>query len=97
MRLSSDPRLHSSVAQWQSIRLLTGGLLVRVQPEEPAFAHALLGELRLGRLSADRQCEHRSAKAVSTKRPKYLGREVGPPRNFCALKSAPACNDLRTL
>jgi hypothetical protein len=26
---------HSSVAQWQSIRLLTGGLLVRVQPEEP--------------------------------------------------------------
>ena len=25
----------SSVAQWQSIRLLTGGLLVRVQPEEP--------------------------------------------------------------
>ena len=27
--------LHSSVAQWQSIRLLTGGLLVRVQPEEP--------------------------------------------------------------
>src|SRR6266508_4331231 len=29
----------SSVAQWQSIRLLTGGLLVRVQPEEPAFAH----------------------------------------------------------
>src|SRR5262252_6947120 len=28
-------RLRSSVAQWQSIRLLTGGLLVRVQPEEP--------------------------------------------------------------
>src|SRR5207248_2326757 len=27
----------SSVAQWQSIRLLTGGLLVRVQPEEPLF------------------------------------------------------------
>lgn len=27
--------LYSSVAQWQSIRLLTGGLLVRVQPEEP--------------------------------------------------------------
>jgi hypothetical protein len=26
---------YSSVAQWQSIRLLTGGLLVRVQPEEP--------------------------------------------------------------
>ena len=30
-------RLHSSVAQWQSIRLLTGGLLVRVQPEEPSL------------------------------------------------------------
>ena len=29
--------LDSSVAQWQSIRLLTGGLLVRVQPEEPLF------------------------------------------------------------
>src|SRR5207245_9621486 len=29
--------LCSSVAQWQSIRLLTGGLLVRVQPEEPFF------------------------------------------------------------
>ena len=28
----------SSVAQWQSIRLLTGGLLVRVQPEEPIFS-----------------------------------------------------------
>ncbi len=26
---------HSSVAQWQSIRLLTGGLQVRVLPEEP--------------------------------------------------------------
>jgi hypothetical protein len=25
---------HSSVAQWQSIRLLTEGLLVRVRPEE---------------------------------------------------------------
>ena len=35
---SSPPEkscLYSSVAQWQSIRLLTGGLLVRVQPEEP--------------------------------------------------------------
>jgi hypothetical protein len=30
-------RACSSVAQWQSIRLLTGGLLVRVQPEEPLF------------------------------------------------------------
>ena len=29
---------YSSVAQWQSIRLLTGGLLVRVQPEEPLFS-----------------------------------------------------------
>ena len=29
------PTPSSSVAQWQSIRLLTGGLLVRVQPEEP--------------------------------------------------------------
>src|SRR3954468_8695107 len=34
----------SSVAQWQSIRLLTGGLLVRVQPEEPLFASS--GETR---------------------------------------------------
>ena len=31
----ADARQSSSVAQWQSIRLLTGGLLVRVQPEEP--------------------------------------------------------------
>ena len=31
----SRPPWCSSVAQWQSIRLLTGGLLVRVQPEEP--------------------------------------------------------------
>ena len=29
----------SSVAQWQSIRLLTEGLLVRVQPGEPLFRH----------------------------------------------------------
>src|SRR5436190_21261218 len=28
-------RIRSSVAQRQSIRLLTGGLLVRIQPEEP--------------------------------------------------------------
>ena len=34
---SRAPR-HSSVAQWQSIRLLTGGLLVRVQPEEPLLS-----------------------------------------------------------
>ena len=33
----------SSVAQWQSIRLLTGGLLVRVQPEEPTLAGARVG------------------------------------------------------
>ena len=32
----------SSVAQWQSIRLLTGGLLVRVQPEEPIFSTSWL-------------------------------------------------------
>src|SRR5690606_22324325 len=33
-RLRRDP-ICSSVAQRQSIRLLTGGLLVRIQPEEP--------------------------------------------------------------
>src|SRR5262245_52046376 len=33
---------YSSVAQWQSIRLLTGGLLVRVQPEEPISRSAKL-------------------------------------------------------
>ena len=31
----ADPHRCSSVAQRQSIRLLTGGLLVRIQPEEP--------------------------------------------------------------
>jgi hypothetical protein len=31
----------SSVAQWQSIRLLTGGLLVRVQPEEPNRSNSI--------------------------------------------------------
>lgn len=38
-------RLRSSVAQWQSIRLLTEGLLVRVQPGEPLsnFEAAKLG------------------------------------------------------
>jgi hypothetical protein len=36
-RRDSRPGQDSSVAQWQSIRLLTGGLLVRVQPEEPSF------------------------------------------------------------
>ena len=35
---SISARPHSSVAQWQSIRLLTGGLLVRVQPEEPVLS-----------------------------------------------------------
>jgi hypothetical protein len=37
IRYDQRSRSHqdSSVAQWQSIRLLTGGLLVRVQPEEP--------------------------------------------------------------
>ena len=34
----------SSVAQWQSIRLLTGGLLVRVQPEEPFRLISLMGK-----------------------------------------------------
>ena len=34
-RISYVWRLRSSVAQWQSIRLLTEGLLVRVQPGEP--------------------------------------------------------------
>src|SRR5262244_576316 len=39
MVVRSGPRAPcSSVAQRQSIRLLTGGLLVRIQPEEPAFA-----------------------------------------------------------
>ena len=38
----------SSVAQRQSIRLLTGGLLVRIQPEEPTYAKRSLRErLRL--------------------------------------------------
>ena len=32
----------SSVAQRQSIRLLTGGLLVRIQPEEPIFPKVFL-------------------------------------------------------
>src|SRR4030095_6189423 len=36
-----SPR-HSSVAQWQSIGLLTGGLLVRVQPEEPLHTKGLI-------------------------------------------------------
>ena len=34
---AADPT-NSSVAQRQSIRLLTGGLLVRIQPEEPIFS-----------------------------------------------------------
>jgi uncharacterized protein YbjT (DUF2867 family) len=37
------PHLRSSVAQRQSIRLLTGGLLVRIQPEEPISPPARLG------------------------------------------------------
>jgi hypothetical protein len=40
----SAPR--SSVAQWQSIRLLTGGLLVRVQPEEPAHKSNKVSDLQ---------------------------------------------------
>src|SRR5262249_20350213 len=54
----SDARRRSSVAQWQSIRLLTGGLLVRVQPEEPNPRvrvwppHALLGKRVASRRSA---------------------------------------------
>src|SRR4051812_47102823 len=35
---------NSSVAQRQSIRLLTGGLLVRIQPEEPISSFAPLRE-----------------------------------------------------
>jgi hypothetical protein len=34
--------LCSSVAQRQSIRLLTGGLLVRIQPEEPITSWSIL-------------------------------------------------------
>src|SRR6476646_4986592 len=34
----AESHQYSSVAQWQSIRLLTGGLLVRVQPEEPILS-----------------------------------------------------------
>ena len=48
MGLAVATRTHlcSSVAQRQSIRLLTGGLLVRIQPEEPIsdqdfFPHSL--------------------------------------------------------
>ena len=37
----------SSVAQWQSARLLTGGLQVRILPEEPSSCHpALVGPLK---------------------------------------------------
>ena len=41
----------SSVAQWQSIRLLTGGLLVRVQPEEPIISTTYVDHLSRGRRS----------------------------------------------
>ena len=40
-------RQFSSVAQWQSIRLLTGGLLVRVQPEEPAPKQLQINNLQI--------------------------------------------------
>jgi hypothetical protein len=49
----------SSVAQWQSIRLLTGGLLVRVQPEEPSAS----ARAELERVMARCLAEARRAKA----------------------------------
>src|SRR5438093_754548 len=53
------------------MNLLTGGLLVRIQPEEPAFAHPS-GELRPGRLTSRRM------KAVSPKQHAIPGCEGGP-------------------
>src|SRR6516162_7271759 len=50
------PPEYSSVAQWQSIRLLTGGLLVRVQPEEPIFL-ANLSTRPVGSAFCDMECD----------------------------------------
>jgi hypothetical protein len=52
----------SSVAQWQSIRLLTGGLLVRVQPEEPTRCAG--GALRPGKRESSPR--HRLASATKS-------------------------------
>ncbi len=41
------PNARSSVAQRQSIRLLTGGLLVRIQPEEPPPNTCRINHLRI--------------------------------------------------
>src|SRR2546423_7822554 len=48
LRFASTLPPCSSVAQWQSIRLLTGGLLVRVQPEEPTFFAPILPKTAAG-------------------------------------------------
>ena len=49
--------VRSSVAQRQSIRLLTGGLLVRIQPEEPIFSMGYGGDLSFAKISR-RPVEH---------------------------------------
>ena len=91
--------LYSSVAQWQSIRLLTGGLLVRVQPEEPAFAHASR-ELRLGRPSADRPREHTTgggclAEAAKLRRRTTSGAEFALSKRLAQRRSCVLWNGIR--
>ncbi len=60
------PRFRSSVAQWQSIRLLTGGLLVRVQPEEPS--PSARGQLRRATVRCRAEAHARSRDRVSRPR-----------------------------
>ena len=64
---SADKPSHrySSVAQRQSIRLLTGGLLVRIQPEEPFFFGNLI-KRPLAVADCDVDCDIAARSAAGT-------------------------------
>ena len=80
VRMGFASHQDSSVAQWQRIRLLTGGLLVRVQPEEPlSFKISAMSDGR----SSD--CDVTCDVSVSSVAPESL--EVGADSAFLNSKA----------
>ena len=86
--------LDSSVAQWQSIRLLTGGLLVRVQPEEP-IAPTTYEDVSFGAQCGE-FCGDRTQKRTTEldRRDYSVARSMRPaawPASWTYLSVAPVC------
>jgi hypothetical protein len=73
--------LFSSVAQWQSIRLLTGGLLVRVQPEEPTASKSVASTDEVDAVSI--RWASTSWRVATRIRSASCGEEPSAARNTC--------------